>query len=139
MSKEVGSKLKALEVKKCLYKTRNKKLRKRKFGEVSDSDYYNVLVPDYLTNGGDDYKMLKDAEVVKTSDKDVNEVLVEYIKSFEDATITEDNIPEKRITILDVLVFELSHIVLEQNRSSETNFGDMVTDAMKSVSFQEKS
>ena len=90
------------------------------------------------TDGGDDYEMLKNFDVVQSSDKELNEVLVEYIKSFNGA-ITKDNIPEDRITILDELVFELTHIVLEQNRSSETNFGDMVTDAMKSVSFPEKS
>ena len=134
----MGSKLVGLEVKKCLQKSltkERKSFQKSEFVEVSDKDYYKVLAPDYLTDGGDDYKMLKEAKVIKTSDKDVKEVLVKYIKSFEDATITEDFIPEERITILDEFVFELSHIVLEQNRSSETNFGDMVTDAMKSVSF----
>ena len=128
MSKEVGSKVTALEVKKC-------DGDENEFVEVTDDEAYKVLAPDYLTNGGDDYEMIKKEYVRKSSDKDLNEILVEYIKSF-DGTITEDHIPEDRITILDELVFELSHIVLKQNRSSETNFGDMLTDAMKSVSFQ---
>ena len=119
MSKEVGSKVKSFEVENC-----------------DNDENYNLLAPDYLTDGGDDYEMLKKFDVVQSSDKELNEVLVEYIKSFNGA-ITKDNIPEDRITILDELVFELTHIVLEQNRSSETNFGDLITDAMKSVSFQE--
>ena len=129
MSKEVGSKVTALEVKKC-------DGDENEFVEVTDDEAYKVLAPDYLTNGGDDYEMIKKELVRQSSDKDVNEILVEYIKSF-DGAITEDHIPEHRITILDELVFELSHIVLKQNRSSETNFGDMLTDAMKSVSFNE--
>ena len=125
MSKEVGSKVKSFEVENCDID-----------GNKQKKGYYNLLAPDYLTDGGDDYEMLKNVDVVQSSDKELNEVLVEYIKSFNGA-ITKDNIPEDRITILDELVFELTHIVLEQNRSSETNFGDLITDAMKSVSFQE--
>ena len=130
MSKEVGSKVKSFEVENCDNDENEQgPLSKKK-------SYYNLLAPDYLTDGGDDYDMLKIFDVVQSSDKELNEVLVEYIKSFNGA-ITKDNIPEDRITILDELVFELTHIVLEQNRSSETNFGDLITDAMKLVSFKD--
>ena len=100
MSKEVGSKVTALEVKKCDTKT---KAKFDVYVKVADDKAYKVLAPDFLTDGGDEYEMIKKEYVRKSSDKDLNEILVEYIKSF-DGAITEDHIPEHRITILDELV-----------------------------------
>ena len=44
MSKEVGSKVKSFEVENCDID-----------GNKQKKGYYNLLAPDYLTDGGDDY------------------------------------------------------------------------------------